>query len=176
MEGNQPLSPHPPSPRKPSPHRLKAEIGPQAPARLHEKFRSRRERVGKGQLLDDPAVMRTVEGPPSLKVWLRCVCVKSLNLITPQWWWILIGQKVLINLVWFVYLWFRVWTVLLWTVDAVQAGGISTPTWLAASFFPFHMHVYIRTIYTHSLFLFCSCFFSNMTHCKVPHRLFLTAM
>lgn len=31
-------------------------------------------------------------------------------------------------------LWFRVWTVLLWTVDAVQAGGISTQTWLAACF------------------------------------------
>ncbi|KAF5892124.1 protein PAT1 2 [Clarias magur] len=67
LEGNQPSSPHPPSPQEASPPRHKVEIKPQAPAGLSEKFRSRRERVSKGQLLDDPAVMRTVEGPPSLK-------------------------------------------------------------------------------------------------------------
>lgn len=70
IEGDQPSSPHPPSPHEHSPPSPKAEIEPQVPAGLSEKSRSRRERVGKGQLLDDPAVMRTVEGPPSLKVWL----------------------------------------------------------------------------------------------------------
>ncbi|MCJ8738197.1 hypothetical protein PDJAM_G00032700 [Pangasius djambal] len=67
MEGNESPSPRPPSPHEPSPPSPKAVIAPQAPAGLSEKSRSRRERVGKGQLLDDPAVMRTVEGPPSLK-------------------------------------------------------------------------------------------------------------
>lgn len=67
MEGNQPASPHPPSPHKPSPPSPKVQIEPQVPTRPSEKSRSRWERVGMGQLLDDPAVMRTVEGPPSLK-------------------------------------------------------------------------------------------------------------
>ncbi|XP_027014885.1 protein PAT1 homolog 2 isoform X1 [Tachysurus fulvidraco] len=66
MEGNHPSSPHPPPLHEPSPPRPKGEIEPQIPAGLREKIRSRRERA-KGQLLDDPAVMRTVEGPPSLK-------------------------------------------------------------------------------------------------------------
>lgn len=80
IEGNQPSPPRPPSPQEPSPPSPKAEIEPQAPAGLGEKFRSRRERVGrvaKGQLLDDPAVMRTVEGPPSLKVWLGSVLLTA---------------------------------------------------------------------------------------------------
>ncbi|XP_060794750.1 protein PAT1 homolog 2 [Neoarius graeffei] len=67
MEGNQPSSPPHPSPHESSPPSPEAEIKPQAPAGLSERSCSRRERVGKGQLLDDPAVMRTVEGPPSLK-------------------------------------------------------------------------------------------------------------
>lgn len=85
LEGNQPSSHHPPSPPEASPPRPKVEIKPQAPASLSEKFRSRRERVGKGQLLDDPAVMRTVEGPPSLKVWLGSGQF-SIMITHTKWW------------------------------------------------------------------------------------------
>lgn len=81
MEGNQPASPHPPSPHKPSPPSPKVQIKPQVPTRPSEKSRSRWERVGMGQLLDDPAVMRTVEGPPSLKVWLGSVLFSMHNII-----------------------------------------------------------------------------------------------
>ncbi|XP_062859950.1 protein PAT1 homolog 2 [Trichomycterus rosablanca] len=67
IEGTKPSSP-PPSPcEPPSPPSPKPGIKPQPPAGLSEKTRSRRERIIRGQLLDDPAVMRTVEGPPSLK-------------------------------------------------------------------------------------------------------------
>lgn len=62
---------------------------------------------------------------------------------------------------------------LLWTVDAVQAGGISTATWLAASFLPFYVHVYIHVWFVY--FDHVSCF-SNMTQCEVPLRFLLTAM
>ncbi|KAL7870023.1 hypothetical protein AOLI_G00140110 [Acnodon oligacanthus] len=68
VDGNQPPTPQsspPPSPREPSPPRPKPQIQPQAPA-VHVKATSRRERPQR-QLFDDPAVMRMVEGPPSLK-------------------------------------------------------------------------------------------------------------
>ncbi|XP_036427674.1 protein PAT1 homolog 2 [Colossoma macropomum] len=68
VDGNQPPAPPsspPPSPREPSPPRPKPQIQPQAPV-VHIKAMSRRERPQR-QLFDDPAVMRTVEGPPSLK-------------------------------------------------------------------------------------------------------------
>ncbi|KAL7857374.1 hypothetical protein SRHO_G00162730 [Serrasalmus rhombeus] len=68
VDGNQPPTPPsspPPSQRQPSPPRPKPQIQPQAPA-VHFKAVSRRERPQR-QLFDDPAVMRTVEGPPSLK-------------------------------------------------------------------------------------------------------------
>ncbi|KAK1794413.1 hypothetical protein P4O66_011297 [Electrophorus voltai] len=65
-----PASPPPPSPNEASPPRPKVQIQAQAAAGLCHEARSSRERGAQVQLLDDPAVMRTVEGPPSLKVWL----------------------------------------------------------------------------------------------------------
>ncbi|XP_072523800.1 protein PAT1 homolog 2 [Salminus brasiliensis] len=61
-----PASP-PPSPSVPSPPRPKPQIQPRTPASPADKVRIRRERPGHRQLFDDPAVMRTVEGRPSLK-------------------------------------------------------------------------------------------------------------
>lgn len=70
MEGNKSSSPHPPSPHEPSSAvSPKVELEPQTSAGLSEKSHGRGKQGAKGQLLDDPAVMRTVEGPPSLKVW-----------------------------------------------------------------------------------------------------------
>lgn len=68
-EGEKPSSTHPTSPHERTSPCPKAAIKRQVPPDLSESFRTRRERVSTGQLLDDPAVMRTVEGPPSLKVW-----------------------------------------------------------------------------------------------------------
>ncbi|XP_026865042.2 protein PAT1 homolog 2 [Electrophorus electricus] len=62
-----PASPPPPSPNEASPPRPKVQIQAQAAAGLCHEARSSRERGAQVQLLDDPAVMRTVEGPPSLK-------------------------------------------------------------------------------------------------------------
>ncbi|XP_066521870.1 protein PAT1 homolog 2 isoform X2 [Hoplias malabaricus] len=70
VDGTQPLPPPPasppPSPNESSPPRPKPQIQPQASPAAVDKARIRRERTQK-QLFDDPAVMRTVEGPPSLK-------------------------------------------------------------------------------------------------------------
>ncbi|XP_076857062.1 protein PAT1 homolog 2 isoform X2 [Brachyhypopomus gauderio] len=60
-------SPPPPSPDEPSPPRTKVQIQAQATEGLRDEARSCRDRCHRAQLLDDPAVMRTVEGPPSLK-------------------------------------------------------------------------------------------------------------
>uniref|UniRef100_W5LM36 PAT1 homolog 2 n=1 Tax=Astyanax mexicanus TaxID=7994 RepID=W5LM36_ASTMX len=61
-----PASP-PPTQSVPSPPRPKPQIQPRTPASPADKTRIRRERPGQRQLFDDPAVMRTVEGPPSIK-------------------------------------------------------------------------------------------------------------
>ncbi|KAI4889566.1 hypothetical protein NFI96_028065 [Prochilodus magdalenae] len=71
VDANQPPAPEtspppPPTPSEPSPPRPKPQIQPPTSAGPAVKIRSRRERLQK-QLFDDPAVMRTVEGPPSLK-------------------------------------------------------------------------------------------------------------
>ncbi|KAL6474923.1 hypothetical protein MHYP_G00159630 [Metynnis hypsauchen] len=68
VDGNQPPTPPsspPPSPRVSSPPRPKPQIQPRAPP-IHIKATSHRERPQR-QLFDDPAVMRMVEGRPSLK-------------------------------------------------------------------------------------------------------------
>lgn len=75
-----PPPPRPPSPppRLPSPPpRPPSSYSSHSPPRPGPRIwphtptgRSQRGRVGRGQLFDDPAVVKTVEGRPSLKVYL----------------------------------------------------------------------------------------------------------
>lgn len=71
-----PLTPPPPDPKPPSPQRspppppprLKPHFVPRAPTGYRGGGRGARRGLGRGQMFDDPAVIRIVEGRPSLKV------------------------------------------------------------------------------------------------------------
>uniref|UniRef100_A0A3B4ZBS9 PAT1 homolog 2 n=1 Tax=Stegastes partitus TaxID=144197 RepID=A0A3B4ZBS9_9TELE len=63
-----PPDPKPPSPpRVPSPPRQKPQYLPRAAPGYRGRFRGWRGGLGRGQMFEDPAVMRIVEGRPSLK-------------------------------------------------------------------------------------------------------------
>uniref|UniRef100_A0A3P8SW86 PAT1 homolog 2 n=1 Tax=Amphiprion percula TaxID=161767 RepID=A0A3P8SW86_AMPPE len=64
-----PPDPKPPSPRRvPSPPRQKPQYLPRTAPGHPGRFRGQRGGLGRGQMFEDPAVMRIVEGRPSLKV------------------------------------------------------------------------------------------------------------
>lgn len=64
-----PPDPKPPSPRcSPSPPRQTPQYLPRAPPGQRGRGRGQRRGLGRGQMFEDPAVMRTVEGRPTLKV------------------------------------------------------------------------------------------------------------
>ncbi len=73
-------SPPPPRPISPSlhsshsPSKLRSRIWPHTPT-----GRSQRGRTGRGQLFDDPAVVKTVEGRPSLKVYVPDVHFRNVG-------------------------------------------------------------------------------------------------
>lgn len=75
-----PRSSPPPPPRPPSSHSSHSppipgpRIWPHTPT-----GRGQRGRAGRGQLFDDPAVVKTVEGRPSLKVYLPVFVLFFLN-------------------------------------------------------------------------------------------------
>lgn len=61
----------PPPPSSPAPHSSPSPSRSGPTVQSHSSTsRSQRGRVGRGQLFDDPAVVKTVEGRPSLKVHL----------------------------------------------------------------------------------------------------------
>lgn len=60
--------PVPPPVRCPSPPRQRHQYLPRAPAGQRGRGRGHRGGLGRGQMFEDPAVMRIVEGRPSLKV------------------------------------------------------------------------------------------------------------
>ncbi|KAG7227860.1 hypothetical protein INR49_013654 [Caranx melampygus] len=69
-----PATPPPPDPRpvpprhsSPSPPRQRQQYMPRAPAGQRGRGRGNRGGLGRGQMFEDPAVMRIVEGRPSLK-------------------------------------------------------------------------------------------------------------
>ncbi|XP_039992003.1 protein PAT1 homolog 2 isoform X3 [Xiphias gladius] len=63
-----PLDPKPPSPHSsPSPPRQRPQYLPRAPPGQRSRGRGQRGGLGRGQMFEDPAVMRIVEGRPSLK-------------------------------------------------------------------------------------------------------------
>ncbi|XP_040923376.1 protein PAT1 homolog 2 isoform X2 [Toxotes jaculatrix] len=68
-----PTPPAPPDPKPPSPHsspsppRQRPQYLPRAPPRQSGRGRGQRGGLGRGQMFEDPAVMRIVEGRPSLK-------------------------------------------------------------------------------------------------------------
>lgn len=69
-----PPTPPPPDPEPESPHsspslpRQRPQYLPRAPPGQHGRGRGQRGALGRGQMFEDPAVMRIVEGRPSLKV------------------------------------------------------------------------------------------------------------
>lgn len=68
-----PPDPKPPSRHSsPSPPRQKPQYLPRAPLGWHG--RARGGGLGRGQMFEDPAVIRTVEGRPSLKV-MHVICL-----------------------------------------------------------------------------------------------------
>ncbi|XP_051795593.1 protein PAT1 homolog 2 isoform X3 [Acanthochromis polyacanthus] len=63
-----PPDPKPPSPRRvPSPPRQKPQYLPRTAPGHRGRFRGQRGGLGRGQMFEDPAVMRIVEGRPSIK-------------------------------------------------------------------------------------------------------------
>uniref|UniRef100_A0A3P8PDU6 mRNA decay factor PAT1 domain-containing protein n=1 Tax=Astatotilapia calliptera TaxID=8154 RepID=A0A3P8PDU6_ASTCA len=63
-----PPQPKPRSPRRaPSPPRQKLQYFPWASSRQRGRSRGQRAALGRGQMFEDPAVMRIIEGRPSLK-------------------------------------------------------------------------------------------------------------
>lgn len=77
---SSPPPPPPPHPISPSPHssqspsKLGSRVWPHTPA-----GRSQRGRGGRGQLFDDPAVVKTVAGRPSLKVYVPDVYFRNVG-------------------------------------------------------------------------------------------------
>lgn len=71
-----PPQPKPRSPRRaPSPPRQKLQYFPWASSRQRGRSRGQRAALGRGQMFEDPAVMRIIEGRPSLKVTKMNLCV-----------------------------------------------------------------------------------------------------
>lgn len=74
-----PQSSPPPPPRSPSPHSSYSPSKPGSRVWPHTPTGwSQRGRAGRGQLFDDPAVVKTVEGRRSLKVYLPDVISEML--------------------------------------------------------------------------------------------------
>lgn len=68
----------PPPPTSPSPRSSPSPSKPEPPVQSYfSTGRSQRGRVVRGQLFDDPAVVKTVEGRPSLKVHLLFWCLSA---------------------------------------------------------------------------------------------------
>uniref|UniRef100_A0A669CA10 PAT1 homolog 2 n=1 Tax=Oreochromis niloticus TaxID=8128 RepID=A0A669CA10_ORENI len=77
-----PPQPKPRSPRRaPSPPQQKPQYFPRASLRQRGRSRGQRGALGRGQMFEDPAVMRIIEGRPSLKVTkMNSVCCQKIAL------------------------------------------------------------------------------------------------
>lgn len=75
-----PPDPKPPSPHSsPSPPRQRPRYLPRAPLGQRSRGRGQRRGLGRGQMFEDPAVMRIVQGRPSLKVMEDLFTVRNLR-------------------------------------------------------------------------------------------------
>lgn len=74
-----PPQPKPRSPRRaPSPPRQRLPYFPRVAPRQRSRSRGQRGGLNRGQMFEDPAVMRIIEGRPSLKVTKMCVVREML--------------------------------------------------------------------------------------------------
>uniref|UniRef100_A0AAX7TAG4 mRNA decay factor PAT1 domain-containing protein n=1 Tax=Astatotilapia calliptera TaxID=8154 RepID=A0AAX7TAG4_ASTCA len=79
-----PPQPKPRSPRRaPSPPRQKLQYFPWASSRQRGRSRGQRAALGRGQMFEDPAVMRIIEGRPSLKVTKMNLCQTRAFMFPP---------------------------------------------------------------------------------------------
>lgn len=121
-----PRSSPPPPPRPPSSHSSHSppipgpRIWPHTPT-----GRGQRGRAGRGQLFDDPAVVKTVEGRPSLKVYLPVFVLFFLNFrnagVNINW---ILTNTPTLSFFWIVFV-FRVLIVPLWIAASAPTGRTS---------------------------------------------------
>lgn len=84
--GEPPPPTPPPDPKlpshhsSPSPPRQRPRYLPRAPLGQRSRGRGQRRGLGRGQMFEDPAVMRIVQGRPSLKVMEDLFTVRNLQL------------------------------------------------------------------------------------------------